>query len=88
MIMRAPGAPLCSTFDIVCNCGGWNKSFPSVVLRFDAELGYKDDFSGSGGRSRGGLAVSGKFSGCRSLLIEVLVASHPRVCLSDRKVLG
>ena len=51
-------------------------------------LGIRTTSVGVGGGAEGGSAVSGKFSGCRSLLIEVLVASHPRFCLSDRKVLG
>ena len=51
-------------------------------------LGRRTTSVGVGGGGEGGSVVRGKFSGCRSLLIEVLVASHPRFCLSDRKVLG
>ena len=51
-------------------------------------LGRRMTSAGVGGGAEGGSAVSGKFSGWRSVLIEVLGASMSRACLSDRKVLG
>ena len=40
------------------------------------------------GERGGGSTVCGKFSGWRSVLIEVLGAFTSRACLSDRKMLG
>ena len=51
-------------------------------------LGSRVTSGGMGEAVRLGVAAIGKFSGCRSWLIEMLGASGSCACMSERKVLG